>query len=102
MRLIALIVTVLLPAMVFAGEREAKIYKTPSVAKKLVEKIDFCKDPLYQALFQRVEIMTELSKTKTSSAKESKLKAKDKMSVRPGPKQMLRLTAYDVICTGVW
>ena len=96
--MVALVVTMLLPAVVFAGEREAKIYKTPSVAKKLVEKIDFCKDPLYQALFQRAEIMTELSKTKTSS----KLKAKDKMSVRPGPKQMLRLTAYDVICTGVW
>jgi hypothetical protein len=101
MRLVALVVIMSFPVVVFAGEREAKIYKTPSVAKKLVEKIDFCNDPLYQALFQRVEITTEVSTTKTPSTNESKPKPKDKTLKARSATPVLRLTAYDVICGGV-
>ena len=98
MRLAAFVVITLLPVNVFAGERETKTYKTPSVVKKLVEKIDFCNDPLYQALFQRVEITTDVNTTKAPSTEEAKPKLEDKAL---NTTHALRLTAYDVICAGM-
>jgi|LWDU01.1.fsa_nt_gi hypothetical protein len=79
----------------FAQERKVKVYKTtsaPNVDTKFLSHDPHCKDPLYTALFKRVDVKTSLK-----NDVESKDDAKSKQSFE----QTLKLTAYDILCSKI-